>query len=400
MGKEQRKRWQDNERAIEITKKPREEVTKEDIQFLKESYTSVGGLLPKGFNGGAFFTPTHVAKFLVEFLGIPEKPAGTRILEPSVGGGVFLEGIPENHEITALELNATSAAVTSLIYPHANVIVGDALEHDRENYYDFVIGNPPYGESVKTEREFKTLTKRKGLYSGKSEFAFLELAIRACKPGGYIAYILPVGLQYAQQAKKVRKLMYETCWHVATIELPTTTFQHVGTNIPTMILILRKVPPNTKMIEAHKSLPKGTKFFEGQQPSLFARVGDIGYDKKGRSTDKWGDGLTQLDELLDLVKLGGWQTDLYRVNSFPYKPWWVDKGASVTEFFFSKSADNRDKDLHGSEGFGQESRYLPKDEIETGLVVWQEMTLGVGEGRSWDFYWQDEIVEEYVTKND
>ena len=393
MGKAQRKRWQDNEKAIEITKKPREEVTKEDIQFLKDSYTSVGGLLPKGFNGGAFFTPTHVAKFVVEFLGINDKPEGTRILEPSVGSGVFLEHIPRNHEITAIEMNATSAAVTSLIYPHANVIVGDALEHERENYYDFVIGNPPYGESVKTEREFKTLTKKKGIYTGKSELAFLELAIRACKPGGYIAYILPNGLAYAQNAKKIRKLMYETCWHIATIELPTTTFQHVNTNIPTMVLVLRKVPPNTKMIEAHKSLPKGTKFFEGQQPSLFARVGDIGYDKHGKSTDKWGDGLTQLDELLDLVKLGGWQTELVRENLFPYKPWWVDRGVTVTEFFFSKSADSRDMTFHGSEGFGQESRYLPKDEIETGLVVWQEMTLGVGEGRSWDFDWQDEVVD-------
>jgi hypothetical protein len=390
VGKVQRKRWADNERAIEITKKPKEEITPEDIEFLKESYTSMGGLLPKGFNGGAFFTPTHVAKFLVDFLDIPNKPAGTKILEPSVGSGIFLEHIPASHEITALELNITSANVTSIIYPHANVIVGDALEHDRENYYDFVIGNPPYGESVKTTREFSTLTKKKEVYSGKSEVAFLELAIRACKAGGYVAFVLPMGLSYASTAKKLRKLMYESCWHVATIELPTTTFQHVGTSIPTQILILRKVPEGTNMIPAHRSLPEGTKFFEGQQPSLFARVGDIGYDKKGNSTDKWGDGLTQLDELLELVGLG--KHMIVRENLYPYEPWWVDKGEAVTEYFFSKSAGTRDEGFHGSEGFGQESRYLPNKEIETGLVYWHEMTLGVGEGRSWEFWWQDEIM--------
>jgi hypothetical protein len=395
MGKVQRQRWQDNERAIAITKKTRDEITLEDIRFLKESYTSVGGLLPKGYNGGAFFTPTHVAKFLVQFLGIHKQPAGTKILEPSVGSGVFLEHIPESHEITALELNPTSATVTSLIYPHANVIQGDALEHEKENYYDFVIGNPPYGETVKTTREFHTLTKRKGEYTGKSEFAFIELAIRACKAGGYIAFILPTGLSYSQRAKKVRKLMYETCWHIATIELPTTTFQHVGTDIPVMILVLRKVPPNTKMIPAHKSLPEGTMFFKGQQPSLFARVGDIGYDKKGNSTDKWGDGPTQLDELINLVGLNGWQAKLVRENEFPYKPWWVERGNTVTEYFFSKSSETRERGLSGSEGFGQKSRFLPKEEIKTGLVYWHEMTLGVGEGRSWDFDWQDEIVDSY-----
>jgi hypothetical protein len=233
--------------------------------------------------------------------------------------------------------------------------------------------------------------RKKGEYGGKSEVAFLELAIRACKAGGYIAYILPMGISYNQQAKKLRKLMYETCWHVATIELPSTTFQHVGTSIPTQILILRKVPKGTKMIPAHKSLPEGTMYFEGQHPSLFARVGDIGYDKKGNSTDKWGDGLTQLDELLDLVGLG--RESLVRENLYPYKPWWVDRGQTVAEYFFSNSSETREKGYHGSEGFGQESRYLLKEAFGTGLVFWHEMTLGVGEGRSWEFWWQDEIVE-------
>ncbi|MDT2295461.1 N-6 DNA methylase [Paenibacillus larvae] len=164
----------------------------------------MGGLLPKGFNGGAFFTPTHVARFMVGVIrnlyeGFPEN---MRVLEPSVGSGVFLEHLPPDAEITALEIDETSARVTQLIYPHADVILGNALDHDRRDYYDLVIGNPPYGETVETEKEYLTLSKKKGIYRGKSEAAFIELAIRAARPGGYIAFILPTGISFAGHAKK------------------------------------------------------------------------------------------------------------------------------------------------------------------------------------------------------
>jgi len=197
---------------------------------------------------------------------------------------------------------------TSLIYPHANVILGNALDHDRENYYDVVIGNPPFGESVSTEREFTTLTKRKGVYAGKSENAFIELAIRAAKPGGWITFILPMGIDFRQDAAKIRRLMYDTCWHFATIKLPPETFQHVGTSIPTQILIMRKVPPGTPRIKSPHTKMRSldgrlidyeAEFFAGQPPIYMAEVTDIGYDKHGKSTDKWGDGLTQLDEIAD-----------------------------------------------------------------------------------------------------
>lgn len=374
-----RQRWQANVKSMEIVAKPREEITQEDVNFLRENYTSMGGLLPKGFNGGAFFTPTHVAKFLVEFLNIP---IGSKILEPSVGSGVFLEHLPDGCEITALELDETSAKVTSLIYPQADVIIGNALEHKRRNYYDYVIGNPPYGESIEVDAEdadYETLTKSKGTLKGKSENAFIELAIKAVKPGGYIAFILPMGISFGQGSQKVRQLMYDTCWHVATIKLPGTTFQHVGTSIPTQILIMRKVTPG---IKRRKSDDIDADFFEGQQPVFMADITDIGYDKHGKSTDKYGDGLTQLDELLELAQIGGWQTELVRENLYPHEPSWICRNSDVTSYMFWQE---------GSAGHSDAKRY-------GGPHHWHEMTLGVNgdpDNRSWDFGWQDEIVEAF-----
>lgn len=387
MGRVQRSRWQANVKSMEIVNKDRKDITPEDIEFLKENYTSQGGLLPKGFNGGAFFTPTHVARFMVDALQIPK---GSRILEPSCGSGVFFEHIPDGCEITGLELDTTSAKVASLIYPDAEVIAGNAFEHRRRDYFDFIIGNPPFGETIEVEGEtdLQTLryTKKTNTSKGKSEFAFVELAIKAAKPGGYIAFILPVGLSYNNQGDKIRQVIRDNCWIIANIKLANETFAHVGTTVPTQILIVRKVTPNAERIKSQSTTqPIDAEFYEGQQPVFMAHVQDIGWGKKGSSTDKWGDGLTQLDELIDVF------TDDYlcRENLYPYTPSWVMQGKDETFAPFW----NED-----CEGHKQARAGFRKEEQDTALLMWNEMTLGMGEGRSWDFSWQDEIVAEYYEK--
>jgi hypothetical protein len=402
IGKVDRKRWEGNVRSMEIVAKPRDQITEDDVKFLHENYTSSGGLLPNAFSGGAFFTPTHVAKFMWDVLS-PRLPSNPKILEPSVGSGVFLEHAPLDAEITALELDETSAKVTSLIYPQTNVIVGDALTHDKRDYYDLVIGNPPYGVSVEfddNDEEWHAVNKTKGKRKGKSEVAFIELAIKAVKPGGYIAYVLPKGIAFANYAEKLRKLLYDTCWQVATIFLPGETFQHVGTTIETQILIVRKVTPNARKIKSAETkwgsnfrrsdygdiAEYNAEFFEGQTPASFVKVTDIGYDKHGKSTDKWGDGLTQLDELVD-----DFTDTLVRENLYPHVPSWHGL-KDVTTFMFSNGNDTCD-------GYRDASRTYAD-----GPYRWNELTLGAGtevidhngvERSTWDFEWQDEIVAEW-----
>ncbi|MEK4910580.1 HsdM family class I SAM-dependent methyltransferase [Niallia sp. FSL M8-0099] len=408
MGKADRKRWEGNVKSMEIIAKDRADITADDIEFLRQNYTSAGGLLPNAFSGGAFFTPTHVAKFIWDIL-TPRLPKQARVLEPSVGSGVFLEHAPTEAEITALELDQTSAKVTSLLYPNAEIIEGNALVHDRRNYYDLVIGNPPYGVSVDfpdTGEDWPSLGKAtKGIRKGKSEVAFIELAIKCAKPGGYIAFVLPKGISFANYAAKLRQYMYETCWQVATIFLPGETFQHVGTTIETQIIILRKVTPNARMIEpATKKWGSNfrrsdygditefnAKFYEGQTPAYFAKVTDIGWDAKGKSTDKWGDGLTQLDELVDDWTDG----NLVRENLYPHIPSWHGL-KDVTSFFFSNGNDTCDGHREAAAVYSH------------GPYRWNELTLGAGDEVEWngrevstyDFDWQDEIVAEWKAGND
>lgn len=407
MGKANRKRWEGNVRSMAIVAKDRSEITAEEIDFLRQNYTSAGGLLPNAFSGGAFFTPTHVAKFIWQLLA-PRLPESPRVLEPSVGSGVFLEHAPADAQITALELDETSAKVTSLLYPDAQIIEGDALTHDRRGYYDLVIGNPPYGLSLEfddTGEEWASVGKpTKGKRKGKSEVLFIELAIKAAKPGGYIAFVLPKGLAYANYATKLRQYMHETCWQVATIFLPGETFAHVGTTIETQIIIIRKTTPNARMIEpATKKWGSNfrrsdygditdfnAQFLEGQTPAYFAKILDIGFDKDGKSTDKWGDGLTQLDEIAD-----DWENDLMRSNLYPHIPSWHGL-KDVTTFFFSNGNDSCDGH--------REAAAVYRD----GPYRWNELTLGAGNEVTWeghevstfDFDWQDEIVRKYYVEQE
>lgn len=411
MGKASRARWDGNVRSMAIVAKPREEITEEDIQFLRDNYTSTGGLLPNAYAGGAFYTPTHVARFILEALrGLSggSFPPDARFLEPSAGSGVFIEHMPEDAEITALELDETSAKVASLIYPHANVIQGDAFLHARCDYYDYVIGNPPYGVNLDIAAAglpdtFETLRITKGRAKGKSEVAFIELAIKAAKPGGYIAFVLPLGLNYANYAEKVRQLLYKTCWQVATIGLPGETFALTGTTIETQILIVRKAPPGTPLIPAatnrwgsnfrrggYKDIMQfSAKFLAGQPPAYFAQVTDIGYDKQGKSTDKWGDGLTQLDELLEDF------TDecLIRSNLYPHIPSWHSV-KDVSAFMFQHANNAGDGYRDASRTYGHKTEATAE-----GPYRWNELTLGAGEEidgvSTFDFTWMDRIVNDY-----
>lgn len=406
MGKADRKRWEGNVKSMEIIAKPHDQITKEDVEFLRQNYTSAGGLLPNAFSGGAFFTPTHVAKFIWQTLA-PRLPKQSKVLEPSVGSGVFLEHAPSDAEITALELDSTSAKVTSILYPNAEIIEGDALIHGRRNYYDLIIGNPPYGVSVSFESddEWQSISKKKGVYGGKSEVAFIELAIKAAKPGGYIAFVLPKGIAFGQAASKIRNYVRETCWHVATIELPGETFQHVGTSIKTLVVILRKVTPNARKVYVEyktresakfapykwaeftdESSPNAVFWYEGQQPVLQARVMDIGFDKDGKSTDKWGDGLTQLDELLEVFT----DDDLVRSNLNP------EPNEKKGEDGLTNMWDvNNLSPVHSHEQWLEKNGHLS---------YWNVLTLGRGDevnGRSsWDFEWQDDIVAEWRQNKD
>jgi DNA polymerase III sliding clamp (beta) subunit (PCNA family) len=91
--------------------------------------------------------------------------------------------------VTAYELDQTCAQIGERLVPWATWVQENPFEHiaEIEGRFDWVLANPPFGTKW-------------GLYSAeqicksgatRSEYMFLELALRALKPGGYAAFIAP-----------------------------------------------------------------------------------------------------------------------------------------------------------------------------------------------------------------
>lgn len=160
------------------------------------------------------------------------------VLEPSVGTGNFLQitkdlGLRTN--ITAFEINETTAKISKVLYPNANIhlrsfesefITENGQPKDFSEQYDLVVGNPPYGQ-------------HRGYYKGLGEESkisryedyFVKRSLDVLKEGGTLAMVLPSG--WLNRQNKLANAELTNAYR-----LPTGAFK--GTQIGTDIIILKK----------------------------------------------------------------------------------------------------------------------------------------------------------------
>ena len=265
MGRAERKRWSNNDRVAELLKNSESRtLLPTEIEEIRQSYTGYGGLHD---TFGQFFTPQIVTRFIVELLGI----TGGSILEPSCGAGAFLDVLPSSCEIEAFELMHEAYSVAKLLYPTAKITKGNTLTHLQalEGRFDYVIGNPPFCDIPKYEDYAAYTIAQKG--RNRAEWYFLELAMRALKPGGILAVILPEGILSNKKEEILRKWLMEHAWVRASISLPSETFKLSGTTVKTSIIVLQKMVPGVDL---------------GNYSIFMAMCNHIGWDSRGRDTGK------------------------------------------------------------------------------------------------------------------
>ena len=229
---------------------------------------------------GQYFTPRKVVEFMVK-MAAPHHEE--RVLDPACGSGGFLlhtmdhilkqasefftEGTPEHYthwhdfaqkQLFGIEVNDSIARVAKMnmiIHDdgHSNVIGNDALvnfdilyNHHRdfkEETFDLILTNPPFGAVVKKEEspyleDYNLGTEK---VSQKTEILFLERCFNFLKWGtGELAIILPDGILNNSSLQYVRDYIEQHFQILAVVSLPQTAFSHYGAGVKPSILFLRK----------------------------------------------------------------------------------------------------------------------------------------------------------------
>lgn len=159
--------------------------------------------ISKRDNGiGQIFTPSYIAEFMVDnilnFLGNSEKkPQNLRILEPSVGEGIFLKHLLKYDffNITAYEMDNKLKESLVNSYPNIHFKFENFLGSDPNEKFDLIIGNPPYlGQNYNAEifQEYvKNYDVCAKFFVGNMDlfYFFIHLGIEKLIPGGILSFI-------------------------------------------------------------------------------------------------------------------------------------------------------------------------------------------------------------------
>jgi len=245
-------------------------------------------------DAGQYFTPMNIVKFIVNLFDIE---ADDKIIDPSCGsGGFLLQSLAQmqekskklqdpikrhiywhsfaEHNLYGIEISggiSRTAKMNMIIHDdgHTNVITHDGLDrfenfqkknnHFKEDSFDFVFTNPPFGSNIKDEKPYFSLyekfanstvdfideiidnKKSKDLKQQKSEILFLERYYHLLKPGkGIVAVVLPDGILTNSTMQYVRDWLLERFRLLASFSLPQHTFSNYGAGVKSSILVLKR----------------------------------------------------------------------------------------------------------------------------------------------------------------
>jgi len=290
---------------------------------------------------GQYFTPREIVDFIVKVLPIHNE---SLVLDTSCGSGGFLlyaldkvrkqadakaaEGyfkkgsVPHwdywhdfaQNNLYGIEISegiARTAKMNMIIHDdgHTNVIAHDGLyppgemenrtgnKGFRENKFDFVITNPPFGSTVKqTEQAYlkyyklgvkdvnwidKRLKNKFDLGprdSQNTEILFIEQCYRFLRPGGILAIVIPDGILTNSSMQYVRDWIEEHYRIIGVVSLPQTAFIANGAGVKSSILFLMKLTEsNTQKIQRIKGKIQDRLF---DQPQFSSEIRRLEEEKK------------------------------------------------------------------------------------------------------------------------
>ncbi len=238
-------------------------------------------------NAGEFYTPRAVTDFMVK---VTKPKLGERIADFACGTGGFLVSALNALREQAGESSANREIYNNSVYgvekkalPHIlcvtnmllhdidnpTIIHGNTLETDYKEYrkqeqFDLVLMNPPYGgnekDSVKANFPME-------LRSSETADLFVDIIMFCLKKNGRCAIILPDGFLFGTDNAKVnikKKLLEEFNLHTV-VRLPHSVFAPY-TSITTNILFFDNTHPTEETWFYRLDMPEGYKNFSKTKP--------------------------------------------------------------------------------------------------------------------------------------
>ncbi|WP_019584484.1 DEAD/DEAH box helicase family protein [Thioalkalivibrio sp. ALE16] len=191
----------------------------------------------------AYFTPEPLVRLMwagLERLGF----GGGRVLEPTVGSGVFLEHAPESVRsqttFTGIEIDPVSARLAAALYPN-DYIVPKAFEAVslQDEAFDAAIGNPPYDNRTVFDNTAKKL-------KGSIHTLTMAKAMKKVRAGGVGAFVVS---RYALDGMDdAREWLLANTRLLAAYRLPVEVFKDAGAEVITDVLFLQRAD-NTHGVE-------------------------------------------------------------------------------------------------------------------------------------------------------
>jgi type I restriction enzyme M protein len=156
--------------------------------------------------------------------------------------------------------------------------------------FDIVVTNPPFGTKTRIDDPailsqfeiwtFESKTKRKSL---PPEQLFIERCLQFLKPGGLLGIVVPDSILSNPGLVWIRKWILLKTYVLASIDLPTETFEP-STGTQTSILILKKKYPEEERLQ--------------REYEIFMAIPEkVGHDRRGNPIYKLtADGKIELNE--------------------------------------------------------------------------------------------------------
>jgi type I restriction enzyme M protein len=126
----------------------------------------------------------------------------------------------------------------------------------KENHFDFIITNPPFGSSVKqTEKAYlhqygfgkkdvDWLDMKNSAFKNRdsqsTEVLFIEQAYNFLKEDGYLAIVIPDGILTNSSLQFVRDSIEEMYRILAVVSMPQSAFSATGAGVKSSVLFLKK----------------------------------------------------------------------------------------------------------------------------------------------------------------